>query len=47
MNSTYNVADPFNYKTHSHHNIIIPSFTDKGVVFNSVNSAEGLNIRQI
>lgn len=47
MNSTYNVNDPFNFKTHFSHNILFPIYRDNGISFNTIRNADNLNIIQI
>jgi hypothetical protein len=45
MNSTYSLKDQFSYKVHPNHNILLPLFSEKGVVFNTISNAESLNIQ--
>jgi pyruvate/2-oxoglutarate dehydrogenase complex dihydrolipoamide acyltransferase (E2) component len=47
MNSTYSLQDPFTYKIHPQYHILLPAFSDKGTIFNVLNNAESLNIKQI
>lgn len=47
MNSTYNLNEPFNFKTHFIHNILFPIYRDNGMSFNIIQNTDNLNIIQI
>lgn len=47
MNSTYDLNNPFNFKVHSSHNILLPLFKEGAVAFNTIQNAQALNILEI